>query len=481
MIAIGYYFFPWISDDLHFRSPISSYFTEGADIDWSKIWDKMYETHTGSNSRLANFAMLFLMLTPAWFYAFLTAIACGVTIYYALVSCFKRPGLFETSLFCFLFAFMMPWVDELYVFDFALNYLFAGAFMTYFCYMCMKCKPNLFIAFIIGVIFGAWQEALSFPTFVSLTVIIAFYKRYRTSTNIVALIGLFAGLAWLYFSPGRQAYYAGATHSFDIRLNILFIFAIPSIIYTICFIAKSTRRKCVCALELYLCITSVVSAAMMIYASAGPRIGWASVLASIMGLTIYLSNMIKPRRKITRRCLTVFFLCLITIHLVAVDCYAYKEKKAYDYLKEQFTKNPDGVYFADFTLRTHAGILALQKPYYDLFGHNANLIAFSYFYGGNGKIIKALPYALKDFDIEKARAIGNGFYDYEGYIIGKPADMSPGITELMADYGRGTRIFPYLTVNFHAKDGHDYAWYNLDYSTLESVISPIPKSLHRAN
>ena len=91
MIAIGYYFFPWISDDLHFRSSISSYFTEGADIDWSKIWDKMYETHTGSNSRLANFAMLFLMLTPAWFYAFLTAIACGVTIYYALVSCFKRP------------------------------------------------------------------------------------------------------------------------------------------------------------------------------------------------------------------------------------------------------------------------------------------------------------------------------------------------------------------------------------------------------
>ncbi|MDE6526285.1 MAG: hypothetical protein K2L75_03440 [Muribaculaceae bacterium] len=242
LLGLGFALFPWMSDDLWYRLPFKDFILHGAPFDTDTLLREIRKHHLTDNSRLANVAMALLQFLPGWFTASLSALAA-----FATMSLMRRYGAFAadtaaTALFCGLFALVMPWIDQMYVFDFQLNYLWAGMLMALLLYLLAqgRCAPDAL--FLTGLLTGVWQECTAFPLFVALLASAALYRRCRTHRCGAAVLGLLLGLMWLYFSPGGSVYRSASWTPFGFRLGILAVFVVPVAVYTAMLLPSLWRR-----------------------------------------------------------------------------------------------------------------------------------------------------------------------------------------------------------------------------------------------
>ena len=468
LLGLGFALFPWMSDDLWYRLPFKDFILHGAPFDTDTLLREIRKHHLTDNSRLANVAMALLQFLPGWFTASLSALAA-----FATMSLMRRYGAFAadtaaTALFCGLFALVMPWIDQMYVFDFQLNYLWAGMLMALLLYLLAqgRCAPDAL--FLTGLLTGVWQECTAFPLFVALLASAALYRRCRTHRCGAAVLGLLLGLMWLYFSPGGSVYRSASWTPFGFRLGILAVFVVPVAVYTAMLLPSLWRRRCLPLRHFILLAMAWSSAAVLMLTTMGPRTGWASVLASITGITMLVA---RHRRSTVILGALCYGLALANLATVCYVCQ--RERQVYNSVIKHYQTHGTATAFVDISLRENAPQLALQKPQYDFFAHYNNITLFSDFYGHADSLVRVVPAPLRHFTAARASAVPDGFYSYEGLLVG-PAPEKPDRYVVEVDYGGGVMEMCYFTTPFTDADGIERGWYHCDASTFSSLLHPVP-------
>lgn len=126
LLAIGFALMPWLGDDLLYRMPYREYFVEDGAFDMSAVLDHIRYLYLENSPRLANILMIGLQFLPQWICGLLSGLACWITMYYSLRLVGAQSSFVIAMLFGALFVFLMPWVDQMYLFDFQLNYLWTA-------------------------------------------------------------------------------------------------------------------------------------------------------------------------------------------------------------------------------------------------------------------------------------------------------------------------------------------------------------------
>lgn len=485
LLATGFYVFPWISDDINFRILFREYFAGEKPMTLSWVWEHICWRYFNDNGRFANVAMVLGITGPDWGLKTGSLIAAFMSMSYGLKLSGLERSFNAAALFTFGFIVAMPWQDSLYVTDFQLNYLWSGAIMLAFLYMFLFRRGNAMVLCAMGLLLGLWQESCGFPALIAVLVVGLLFKSYRDRRTSVAVLALVAGLCWLYFSPGAMRYRTSAPASFSFRINILAVYAVPPLLFGIWtvsnllkrrFSGMSERRKAVLAA---LMVVSVVSTALMFYSCMGPRVGWAGVLSSLIGMICLLhqSRLLELFTRKSRRMLAWVLLGFTVVHLGVVDVYSLKEGRTYRKIIEGYISEPDKVQFADLLLREELPLYCLQKPHLGAFSHWANINIQSYFYRADGTRIRVVPERLRDFNRGEARVIdGSGeFYEWKGLVVGPVLYDTPSVARnIEADYGRGLHQVDFFTTTFPDAAGVMRAWYYPDASTLETLLCPTP-------
>ncbi len=476
LLGIGFALFPWVSDDLWYRLPFKECFLGDASVEPDEIWRQIYWRHTHDNSRLANALMFAVQFLPAWVHASLSGLAA-----FGTMRLMQRLGGFgesaaSTALFCGLFALAMPWVDQMYVLDFQLNYLWGGAWMSLFLLLLLRQRCSADVLFCTGLLCGVWQECTALPAFVATVGVWLFYGRFRNERTAAGATGLLLGLMWLYFSPGGTAYRSSGWTAFAFRMNIIAVFTLPALVYTAMLLRHTARRRMRPeAPHFILATVAWTSGLVMVLTAMGPRTGWASVLASITGIVMLL----RGYRSTTFAAGTALYgLALANLTTVCHVCR--QEAEVYRDVVAHFRTNGSQTLFMPLHLREDAPLLALQKPQYDFFAHLNNILLFSNFYGSTDEPVIAVPSALREFSAERADRFCPDFYDYEGLLVG-PTPGRPDRLVVEVDYGSGPVVVCYFATPFVDADGIERGWYHCDASTISSLLHPIPERITIVN
>lgn len=488
LLATGFYVFPWISDDINFRILFREYFAGEKPMTLSWVWEHICWRYLNDNGRFANVAMVVGITGPDWFLKTGSLIAAFVSMLYGLKIAGCERSFNAAALFAFGFIVAMPWQDSLYVTDFQLNYLWSGAIMLVFLYMFLFRRGNIMALSAMGLLLGLWQESCGFPALIAVSVVGTFFRPYRDRRTFLAVAALITGLCWLYFSPGAMRYRATAPASFSFRINILAVYAVPPLLFWIWTVFNLIKRRFTRMSEqkqaglVALTAVSVVSAGLMFYSCMGPRVGWAAVLTSLVGMLclFHQSRILALFTRKSRRILAWILFGFTVLHLGIVDVYSFKEGRTYRNIIEEYMSDPDKIQFADLLLREELPLYCLQKPHLGAFSHWANINIQSYFYRADGTRIRVVPERLRDFDKADARLIeGSGdFYEWKGLVVGPVLYDNPSVARnIHADYGRGLHQVDFFTTTFPDSAGVMYAWYYPDASTLETLFCPVPREM----
>lgn len=323
------------------------------------------------------------------------------------------------------------------------------------------------------LLIGAWQEAVALPLIIGLGVLSIFYKEYRTRHIIIYAVALTIGLAWLFMVPGAREYRAEAGALFAFRMGILLAFAAPGGLYAVLCAIKLLRHRNLPAYQALLLAIAISSALIMLFIPAGPRLGTASVISSIAGITAIICE---HRGRIVGA-MSVLAYGFAIIHLLFVFGYSLHEQRVYRDVIRQYQQNPQEAIYASFTLREYAPLITMQKPYFDTYAHYSNIDRISKFYytGPDSTFYYAtvLPAALKNINEDEMLALGEGFYAFRGLILGAPTSDCPAIVWLEAD-GISTE---YFTTPFTDSKGIRRAWYHPNRATLRALLHPVPERL----
>lgn len=470
----GFSLFPWISDDITYRLPFKAYFLEGEGIDFNTLADSLLYRYNHDNGRLANLAMYALQWFPQSSLSLLSAIVCALGIYFALKIIGLQKSTPATALLSAAYILFLPWVDQLYVFNYQLNYLWAGTLMLAGAWVALENKGNKG-GWAFFLIIGAWQEAASLPLLIALGVLFIFYKDYRSKHILIYAATLAAGLAWLFIVPGAREYRAEAAAMFSFRMGILLVFAAPAALYALLCAIELVRHRSLPPCHALLLAIALSSALIMLFIPAGPRLGTPSVLAAIAGITAFICS---HKSKIVNALAFVAYGFAI-IHLQFVFIYSMQENRVYRDVIRQYQWDPEEPIYASFTLRENAPLITMQKPYFDTYAHYSNIDRISrFYYTGPDSAFRyatVLPAALKNINEEEMLPLGDGFHAFRGLILGPPMSDTPAIVWLNAD-GTPTE---YFTTPFTDSSGTLRAWYHPNRATLAALLHPLPSKIHR--
>ena len=457
LLAIGFALMPWLGDDLLYRMPYREYFVEGGAFDMSAVLGHIRYLYLENSPRLANILMIGLQFLPQWICGLLSGLACWITIYYSLRLVGAQKSVVIAMLFGALFVFLMPWVDQMYLFDFQLNYLWTGAVMVVYLYLLTGGgrfeKPLAMSALILGFM----NESCGFPAWLATVLLIVAFPSMRSKRCYVALALLTVGLAFLYLAPGMQSYRSSGWHPFATRSSIVLVFCLPALAYLSVLIFRSILRhsRGLDRVDAALALIALSGMLLMWFSQMGPRVGWASVLASICGLC---------------RCLVPYagrlgwvaaalyaFAC---VHLIVVDRMAWQDKRVYDDVVRQYRQTPSMPIYADY------------------FSHYRSMTLFSKFWNEGAPVAIVLPKALRDFKATEARTVNDGFMEYEGMLIGPCVSEKPSFVRVpVSREGRTYKKEDYFVTPFTDSDGVPRGWWYHNSSSFASTLRPIPDNI----
>ncbi len=366
--------------------------------------------------------------------------------------------------------FVLPWNDQMYVFDFQLNYVWASAVMLYMLTRVLNGGGRVLPSFFIGVLVGMWHEGFSIPLTCGIIMIFLLSKPHRTKSNYAGLVGLLIGILWLVTVPSTMARMKW-TPPFASRYETVLLIALPAIVFVLTAVYFIIRRKAYKDLRIAVFLSIVLSSLfIMLVTKHGPRVGWCALWMAGVGFVYLCGEYIhKLCASIWVKYISCFIYAFAVLHLIFVDVMCYRLGTETSDILEEYNKNHEQTIFHKLTLRQDAPMICFQRPYYDWFAHKNSVKLAGDVYGGNGP--KVVPIELR-MATRPENVCGTGdFFIYCGYIVGPALSDSPFTAVLNADYGNGLRMRDYYCVPFVSEaDGCKYAWYYPDVTFLDQIL-----------
>lgn len=471
-----------------------------AGIPWDGIWETWKWRYEYDNIRLSNLLAPVLLLFPKWFGSGL----CFLCFVYSVIEAFHLSGIKVKSstvvpwtLLCLFLS--LPWYNNFGSLVFQLNYIPACTF----CIIIVKwvCRPksdnycSITALLLLGLITGAWQEAISVPLLCALIFKYIFYKESRKMT-LAAIIGLICGVCFLMFSPGIQwRIGVEVKNHFQMNLPFFYLFffrswcVLAAIIVVIISLAIRKSRKNNQQKELFniMAVMCVVSCAMSGYVAMTPRVGWLGYYISpflLFGVlrSFSFSRPVWFRRtaKVSDIVVMIGLIWSLTLSSIQVIRLRGQLLAAIDQLAE--VSNPfefDHAYVDVSFLGNHSPLLSRMPLYHSEMAS----CYFKEYFDRNGpwSHLSLVPTVFKDFSPEKGTPIkGNdGFLKYKGELI-RPFD---GLEEgergftVEIDFGKGFVTATAIGAIFtNPNDGRRYIyvnprldWYMAHFKTIRGA------------
>lgn len=215
IIAIIYvlmsYFTPPQYDDLLFVSVYHRYNNGNDNFSLQALTNYFLELRKFDNSRIANLLSPFSTILYPWnrIFPFITGILISVIVYFSLKICnIKKDKYKFTILVWFSMIIFLPWRNSLFVADYSLNYIYAGAISLIFIYL-MTIKRDIlnntlyFILMIpLALICGAWHEGFS-VAIISGLLMLALLRNLKMGYRWYVILLLFIlSTAFIVLCPG---------------------------------------------------------------------------------------------------------------------------------------------------------------------------------------------------------------------------------------------------------------------------------------
>ena len=387
---------PPFSDDLGYMMPFRDIILNGDGDWWNSVCESVDFRYHYDNPRIANVVMILIAAFPRVIPAIISIIALAYIFYAGIRFADIRHRPILTALFIASIIVFFPWVDQLYLIDFQLNYLWATALSLGCILSWYNSKIKRAFSFLLGVFVASWHEGFGIPLAFTLAGLLILYPRFRVRSNLYNLTGLITGSLYLISSPG---FLKNACAYFENRAAILYPFAVPAIIFVLTWLfmifRPQHRKICLNSRAALSAALSLSGTAMMLIYPTGPRSGALGITFGCLG-AIYLWSDLKWVKPIGQRASKIaisIIYGLIFIHLIYVDLIAVRISHETRQALEAYRQCPDTPHFIGMTLREEAPLICMQKPYYGLLAHYSTVGAFNRFYGIDQKPIMIIPKA----------------------------------------------------------------------------------------
>ena len=443
-IAIGLALFPAISDDLWFTLDFRDGINSASDF-LSRALNSIIIRCKGDNARLANMIMVLCIPLPRIIPIAISAAATFLILLTgaSLANCLSRPVVFP--LWITLFLILFPWIDQLYILDFQMNYIWGTALSLTLLHLMLSPAPKLKLLIPTAILTGFWHEGFSGPIlFLSILLFII----YRSRKYILTALLLLPGLITLCIPKFSNFAYA----TFSTRISVITVFLIPLLLFiillTINLLRSKTRTRLNPALTTSLLFLSLSSCTFMYLYPLGPRTGTLGITTSLIGIC-YLIPPLPKKLKNLRIPTAILLYALIIIHLTLVDLQCARAGETTRKVIRTYQSQPLSTQYADLTLRPEAPLLCFQKPYYDWFAHLTTTTAFTLSYGSPDTPLRVVPAPFLTFTPEKSQPIPGTarLRRFRNLLVGPAPSTRPAVIMLETTDSRGrTTHEEYYTV-----------------------------------
>ncbi len=476
LIAVGFYYFPLISDDLKSIIFCKETFLYDSTLDFDAFWENIIFIFKTNHFRLPNVLMPLIILLPKWIPAFLS----GASLFYIYIAGAKL-GSFAGSLnsmilYIFGIVFIFPWIDQLYLISFQAPYLWGAAFSILLLkWIFDKDRPSNILLFLFCVFLGTWQEAYAGTIVAACICLMIFYRTYRTMPITIIIIGLCCGMAinslpLILFNKWTRWTFL------EDRMIMIYPYVFITLVFVPVFLIVYKKNKSVLnPFILTLLEISIASSIMAIYFKTGARVAGLGIICSIIGIISLLKARIAACGGLFSKALFGAIGLITLVHIIVVDIECYKLGNETDYVVNRYRSHNESPVFATMTFRENAPWIALQKPYYDWFAHSRTLELFNCIYGNDSVMLEVAPAELRQFDIEKSELIPGTahIYWYKGNMVGVNLDTN----YFNVDFGRGKVERRFHTVAFSQQGKRTYFWMHPDNTIIDFLLHPKPLSI----
>jgi len=460
-IGIGFMFFPAISDDIGYMTPFRN-FLEGKEQNlWDTIWDNISNRYNHDNARLSNVIMILTAWWPRWIPSLISTFAVWSILWLGgLIGQITNHNA-SFALWCFLFTVFFPWIDQLYLIVFQINYLWTTALSLWLIYIWLKPQKN-FLSIILCFLIGFMHNAFASGLLCSLIGLMIFYRRFRSIRYVIDTLAFLPGIIYITTAPsGKYAWLYFAD-----RQYIIYVFLIPIILFLVALTITQIRRRSFYTDErlFLLSASSITFAVFMVLFPMGPRTGSLGIVTACIGLCSL------TRYSMKNVIITTATFALAITHIVYVDIESYKSMTMTAEAISSYNAAPDDTHFVDMTLRENAPWICFQKPYFGWFSHNSTTRMFDKLYGIKNKPFKIAPKELKDINFQKLISIPGdaGIYEYERLLIGSPISDRPSVVKLKISTSSTSYCADYyhLPISSNPK----LAWFYPEHSTASQLF-----------
>lgn len=429
------------------------------------------------NSRLSNVAVVLLLNLPGFFYKTIEILSLVIGLVLMLRLSDVGAGRWKAlSFFVFMFVFAPMWQQSVFSFDYAYNYIVPVPLLFGMLYITLNSdRFPVWFGVLLGLLLGAWHESYSLLYLAGTFFVYISDRKWADKKRIIWFVAVLCGFLWIFLNPGSWNR-AGVYYHLDLKGFLRPIVAWPYLLYVlvwiVCVIKKDLRSLALKPFMIFILGGCTFIPFTVLF---GREIsGMPAVLASICGLTVFLSRIARNVGVKTKVAVSVVLIICSVGHLLAVDfetskiCRVYKEVE-----KTLDDADPEAAYgFGKTYYSYEAPLVTLRMPYNGFFDPDHRTIELTMFYKGKNPDFIIVPETLRDFVFNEGRkTTARDVNIVDGYIVS--SNLNDTIHEnISVKYEKLDKWWNAKATStvFKARDGREYVYIYPGRNTLTRFL-----------
>lgn len=449
-VIYSIYFFltPYLLDDLNFISIYKSLNHGQENFSPEGFFQYFKTLRVIDNTRISNLLSPFSTIIFPFnkIFSFTSAfVYIGIIVLIRKIGGYNRYKFSFTAIIWLLLTVFLPWRDNLFVADYALNYIYSGFVTLLYIYLLIDFERNgyynsyrIFVLTILAIAAGGWHEGYAFPTISGLCVWIML-SRFRVSREFWGIVLIYI-ISSLFFalSPAMfdRVIKESGEHFYVIRIFKLIIDLILPFVTVFILITLTLFTKGRSLLKplihnpyfIIFAIAMILSTLISIPFSHSPRQSFYPTICALIVIVILFKNIFYRWRSyhfILQRLIPALCIIICVTHAAVCIPWMYKFNQEYKTIISLFKNNPkNSTVFYDIIFPEEVPIYTLYFPCRSQWITSFHLGSLGVYL--NRKDCVVVPTSLKDASVKNSIDInGDGTIYRKGNAIWfkRPEDM----------------------------------------------------------
>lgn len=376
---------PFEYDNFVFDNVYLSYNGGNSSFSFRAWLDYANELRLNDNMRLSNLlAPITSMMMPKWLFSLLTGFCMGTmvwSIYIIVKSC--NHTIRQVPLIIVIWAAIivfLPWRNNIFTGDYAINYIYSGALSLLFIIMLNKCTdekcgtPIKAVTAIMALVIAAWHEGFALPLAAGIAVDICIskrLKRYVPATMYVALTLLIVVGLTVFLCPGmihRFISNARTEHAQSLLRTILNNCLTFSLIAIVAYMSIMRTAKATIMNLLrnryfvILSVSAIAGTVISVVVSSSDRTSFAPQLFAVSALGILTAPILLKTSKRVVAIITTIIALLLAAHSALIIFWQYKLYTQFCLITSLWKENPGSTVFYDIIMPETIPLTTLGFP-----------------------------------------------------------------------------------------------------------------------